>query len=355
MPLDQRTMSAEAIYVNGLISTGSATADDTGGPTGAPSEEGLAEPTSLAVAHGRILGVGSSEEMLEFAGPLTKITDLDGRRVIPGLIDGHMHAVRAGANWDQELHWTDQTRLVDALQSIREAAAIAPRGTWIRVVGGWHPSQFEERRCPTRQELDEAGGSSPVYVQSLYEEAVLNTSCLRATGFDVMLDNPPGGEIERSASGAATGVIRGMGAFSRCLAAMGTRSTREQEVSTAAMLRQLHAKGLTGIVDPGGFGMPPETYEAIRELWRHGGLTMRMRLFASAVGAGKEFDQLNEWLLGGRGDFDNDMIRLIGIGEVVHYGCHDFEGLDTSFSISASDRDELLAISRRTAEFGWPM
>jgi predicted amidohydrolase YtcJ len=348
-------MSADVIYVNGLIYTGSPSADRTGRSPDASSEAGFAEPTSVAVTLDRILGIGSNDEMLELAGPLTKIIDLDGRRVVPGLIDGHMHAVRAGANWDQELHWTDQTRLVDALQSIREAAAIAPRGTWIRVVGGWHPSQFEERRCPTRQELDEAGGSSPVYVQSLYEEAVLNTSGLRATGFDVMLDNPPGGEIERSASGEATGVIRGMGAFSRCLAAMGTRSTREQEVSTAAMLRQLHAKGLTGIVDPGGFGMPPESYEAIRELWRHGGLTMRMRLFASAVEAGKEFDQLNEWLLGGRGDFDNDMIRLIGIGEVVHYGCHDFEGLDTSFSISASDRDELLAISRRTAEFGWPM
>ena len=348
-------MSADVIYVNGLISTGSPAADRTGDSPDAPSAAGFAEPTSAAVTLGRILVIGSNDEMLELAGPLTKIIDLDGRRIVPGLIDGHMHAVRAGANWDQELHWTDQTRLGDALQSIREAAADAPQGTWIRVVGGWHPSQFEERRCPTREELDEAGGSSPVYVQSLYEEAILNTPGLRATGFDVMLDNPPGGEIERSTGGEATGVIRGMGAFSRCLAAIGTRSTRKQEISTAAMMRQLHAKGLTGIVDPGGFAMPPESYEAIRELWRHGALTMRMRLFASAVDVGKEFDQLNEWLLGGRGDFDNDMIRLTGIGEVVHYGCHDFEGLDTSFSISVPDREELLAISRRTAQFGWPM
>jgi len=348
-------MSADVIYVNGLIYIGSPTTDSTVDSTSATSEEGLTEPTSIAVALGRILGVGSTEEMLEFIGPLTKIIDLDGRRVIPGLIDGHMHAVRAGANWDQELHWTDQTRLEIALEGIREAAAIAPTGTWIRVIGGWHPSQFEERRCPTREELDEAGGSNPVYVQSLYEQAILNTAGLRATGLDVMVDNPPGGEIERSASGDATGVIRGMGAFSLCLAAFGTRSTAEQEISTATMIGQLHAKGLTGIVDPGGFGMPPESYEAIRELWRHGGLTMRMRLFASAVEAGKEFNQLNEWLLGGRGDFDNDMIRLMGIGEVVHYGCHDFEGLDTSFAISAPDREELLAITRRTAECGWPM
>ena len=144
-------MSADVIYVNGLIYTGSPSADRTGGSPDASSEAGFAEPTSVAVTLDRILGIGSNDEMLELAGPLTKIIDLDGRRVVPGLIDGHMHAVRAGANWDQELHWTDQTRLVDALESIREVAAITPEGTWIRVVGGWHPSQFEERRCPTRE------------------------------------------------------------------------------------------------------------------------------------------------------------------------------------------------------------
>ena len=142
-------MSADVIYVNALIYTGSSTDDRTGGSPDTSSEAGVSEPTSVAVTLGRILGIGSNDEMLELAGPLTKIIDLDGRRVVPGLIDGHMHAVRAGANWDQELHWTDQTRLVDALESIREVAAITPEGTWIRVVGGWHPSQFEERRCPT--------------------------------------------------------------------------------------------------------------------------------------------------------------------------------------------------------------
>lgn len=309
----------------------------------------------MAVASGRILAVGSTQEILRLVDSATTVVHLGGRRVIPGLIDGHMHAVRAGANWDQELHWTDVTRLADALDSIRDAAVLACEGAWIRVVGGWHPSQFEERRVPSRRELDAVSAGHPVYVQSLYEEAILNTVGLALTGFDHVMDNPPGAEIQRAANGEATGVIRGMGAFSRCLAAMGTRSTREQEVSTAAMLYQLHQKGLTGIVDPGGFAMPPEGYDGVRELWRHGNLTMRMRLFASAVDAGREVHQLEEWMTHGKDRFDDDMIRLTGIGEVVHYGCHDFEGLDTSFSISDSDQAELLAISRRTAQQGWPM
>src|SRR5664280_963248 len=174
-------MSADVIYVNGLIYTGSPSADRTGRSPDASSEAGFAEPTSVAVTLDRILGIGSNDEMLELAGPSTNIIDLDGRRVIPGLIDGHMHAVRAGANWDQELHWTDQTRLETALEGIREAALIAPGGAWIRVIGGWHPSQFEERRCPTREELDEAGGGNPVYVQALYEQAILNTAAVSYT------------------------------------------------------------------------------------------------------------------------------------------------------------------------------
>jgi predicted amidohydrolase YtcJ len=136
---------------------------------------------------------------------------------------------------------------------------------------------------------------------------------------------------------------------------MGSNSAPEQVSGTAAMMGQLHGLGLTGIVDPGGFNVPPESYEPLFDLWRRGDLTMRMRLFVSAVDAGKEYEQLNDWLRHTHSHFGDDMLRVVGIGEVVHYGCHDFEGLDSNFSISDSARDELLAISRRTAQRGWPM
>jgi predicted amidohydrolase YtcJ len=348
-------MYADALYLNGLIYAGRSPDHDSARRDTGAADSPFDEPTSLAIADGRVLALGSAEVVSQFMGPETLTIDLGGRRVVPGLIDGHMHAVRAGASWDQELHWTDVKSVGDALRSIRAAAAVAAPGAWIRAVGGWHPSQFAERRVPTRGELDEAGGEHRVYVQALYEEAVLNTAALCAIGIDAMTGDLPGGRIERDANGDPTGVLRGMGAFSRCLSAMGSRSVSEQRISTAAMLRQLHARGLTGIVDPGGFAMPPVSYDAIDELDRDGELTMRMRLFASAVDAGQESDQLNGWLSSGKDRFDGDMLRLIGIGEVVHYGCHDFEGLDPSFAISTGDREELLAISRRTARSGWPM
>ena len=343
----------DAIYLNGLIWPGALEYGNVGGGARA-DDNGVGEPTALAVGLGRVVGCGSTAEILELAGPGTEITDLAGRRVVPGLIDGHIHAVRAGATWDQELHWTGMPDVASALESIRRAAATASPGAWIRAVGGWHPTQFQEGRPPTREELDEVSAGHPVYVQALYEAAVLNTAGLRVTGLDRFVGDPTGGVIQRYPNGEPTGCISGMGGFARCLEVMGARSADEERASTTAMMSELHAAGLTGLVDPGGFGMPPERYEALFDLWRNGDLTMRTRLFVSAVDAGMEYQQLNDWLRHGQSQFGDDMLRLIGIGEVVHYGCHDFEGLDPSFAIEEGAREELLAISRRTAQRGWP-
>jgi predicted amidohydrolase YtcJ len=345
-------MKADAIFIDGLIFTGAAPHEVAEQSNGSG---GVSEPTAMAVTDGRVVAVGTTKEILGLATPDTLVTNLGGRRVIPGLIDAHMHATRAGATWDQELHWTRVTSLKEALESIRRAASTAPDGMWIRAVGGWHATQFEEGRPPTREELDEAGGGHPVYVQSFYDMAVLNSVALKSMGFDTLDGDPPGGVIERTSNGEATGVVTGMGAFAQCLVAMGQRSADEQRASMAAMMQELHGTGLTGIVDPGGFGMPPESYDVLFDLWRRGDLTMRMRLFFSAVDPGKEYEQLNHWLRHAQSQFGDESLRLIGLGEVVHYGCHDLEGFESDFLISTSAREELLEISRRTAERGWPM
>jgi predicted amidohydrolase YtcJ len=343
-------VSAESLYVNGLIFTGSAPHAVRDGASGVDGDT-----TAFALDHGRVVAVGPTKEMLDLAGPDTEIIDLGGRRVVPGLIDAHFHAVRAGTTWNKELHWTGVRDIASAMASIRRTATTAAPGSWIRVVGGWHPSQFAEDRAPSRAELDEAGGNHPVYAQALYESAVLNSEALKLAGFDLRSGDPPGGVVERTPDGEPTGVVTGMGAFGRCLSLMGPNSAHDQETGTAAMMSHLHGLGLTGIVDPGGFNVPPESYDALFDLWRRGDLSMRMRLFVSAVDAGREYEQLNDWLRHTHSHFGDDMLRVVGIGEVVHYGCHDFEGLEPDFSISDGARDELLAISRRTAQRGWPM
>lgn len=333
---------ADDVYLNGRIWPG-------GGQPAGP------EPTALAVARGRVAGSGSDSDIRALIGPRTRVIDLQGRRVVPGLIDGHMHAVRAGSTWTSELHWTGVPDVPAALASIRAAAQKARPGQWIRAIGGWHPCQFKESREPTSAELDEAAGDHPVYVQALYESAVLNSAGIRATGLDKVTGDLPGGRIERDAvTGRPTGRVHGMGAFTFCLNAIEPPDADQRLHSTAAMFADLHARGLTGIVDVGGFGMAPERYDALFDLSRRAELTMRMRLFLSAVDPGHEYEQLDAWVRHAYPHFGNDRVKFTGIGEVVHYGCHDFEGLD-DFGISDESAEQLQRISHRTAECGWPM
>jgi predicted amidohydrolase YtcJ len=302
-----------------------------------------------------VLAVGSDAELRELAGPGTRVIDLQGRRVIPGLIDGHLHAARAGLSWADELHWDGVPDLGTALASIHAAAERAAPGEWIRVVGGWHPDQFAQARAPTRAELDQAGGDHPVYVQALYEEGILNSAAIRASGLDQVSGDLPGGQVERDTdSGQPTGRVQGMGAFSFCLQAAATPGRDAQRRSTAAMVCDLHASGLTGAVDVGGLGMTPESYDPLFDLWRLGGLTLRMRLYLCAAHPGREYEEVDAWLRHAQTRFGDEMLQVTGVGEVVHFGCHDFEGLER-FSVSDESAAQLRQITRRTAERGWPM
>ncbi|MDX6361668.1 MAG: hypothetical protein QOC85_671, partial [Streptomyces sp.] len=240
----------DGVYLNGAVWAGGEVA-------------ARARPTALAVGRGRVVALGTDREIGELADAGTPVVDLGGRRVVPGLIDGHIHAVRAGATWVDELHWSGLPDVRAALASIADAAARARPGEWIRAVGGWHPCQLAEGRSPTREELDSVSGDHPVYVQALYDHAVLNSEALRRTGIDRLTADPPGGRVERAADNRPTGRISGLGAFSLCLAAVPVRSREEERAGLAAMVRELHATGLTGLVDPGGFQMAPRRYDAL--------------------------------------------------------------------------------------------
>jgi len=105
-----------------------------------------------------------------------------------------------------------------ALASIRAEVARRPPGEWVRAIGGWHPPPVHRGSPPpSRAELDAVAPEHPVYVQALYEYAVLNTAALRASGLDRLAEDPPGGHLERDADGLPTGRISGLPAFNRCL------------------------------------------------------------------------------------------------------------------------------------------
>jgi predicted amidohydrolase YtcJ len=308
---------------------------------------------SVAIKDGRVLAVGSDAELAPLAATARHTADLGGRRVIPGLNDSHIHAMRAGLTWNRTLHWEDVRTLGDALARVRQAAAGRAAGEWIFVIGGWHSRQLREGRLPTRAELDEAAPDNPVYIQELYARGVLNSAALARCGWDGATADPPGGQLLRNASGALTGEVTGIGAFAVPSALVGSADREEEIRGTAAMMAAFAGHGLTGVIDGGGMATSPRDYDALYELWRRGGLTVRARLFMCTWTTGREVDDYEQLTRVSQPDFGDAMLKVSGAGEMPHSGCHDFEGLNPEFMISDASYEELLQITRLCARHGW--
>lgn len=330
-----------------------------GGPVwhglGCPVGDG--SPTAVAISGGLITGVGSEAELRTLAHDATVTIDVAGRRVIPGLIDSHMHAVRAGLTYLDELDWTEVRGLAAALRTVRDAAAQRPAGTWMTALGGWQPGQFAEQRMPELSELDGAAPSHPVFVHPVYGQddyGVLNSAALRALGWTGRCADPDGGVLSRRADGTPDGRLSGLGAYQQVSQLALRPSPAEAKASTRAFLGRLAALGLTGVVDAGGLGMLPDRYGTIWSVWRAGELPVRIRLNLGAVTRGAETAEISTWqayLAPGMGD---DMLSVLGLGEVVHFGCHDWVGL-TPLDIRDTAIAEFTAIAREAAQRRWPL
>ena len=136
---------------------------------------------SIAVRDGRILATGTTAAVKKLAGKNTRVVDLQGRTLIPGLIDSHMHAIRAALSFSTEVNWIGAASLEEALGRIRDGAKRAAPGGWLIVAGGWTEHQFKEKRRPTQAELEAAAPGHPVYVQWFYAWAMLTRPALEAT------------------------------------------------------------------------------------------------------------------------------------------------------------------------------
>ncbi|MDA9016746.1 amidohydrolase [Candidatus Nanopelagicales bacterium] len=308
--------------------------------------------SSIGILGNRVTAVGSDADLADFADASTKIIDAQGKRIIPGLIDSHIHMIRAGLTWNQHLDWSGIKSLAQGMEMISEMASEKPAGTWICVVGGWGPGQFSEGRGPTAEELTNLAPNHPVFVQYLYESAVLNESALSAAGVTSESKDPDRGTFERDSQGQPTGVCRGVGAFALCLGLAGRPDFDTQVEWTAAMMRRLNRLGLVGVIDPGGMGMSPEAYRPIYELWRRQEMTIRTRIYMMVQGAGNERVQMREFMKYLHPGFGDDWLKLTGAGEIVSYGFMDLEGVNP-FTVTQEGSELLEELLVELIEAGW--
>jgi predicted amidohydrolase YtcJ len=205
---------------------------------------------AIAIKGDRIVAVGASQEIAKLAGPATKTIDARGRTIIPGLIDNHLHLLRAGNTWELELRWDGVNSRKQAIEMLRARAKSVGPGGWVFNIGGWATAQFTDDRKPfTREELDTIAPDNPVALQESYYQVFLNSRALKEFGIEAGKPDPSDfvrGSILRDASGKPTGIIRGDIAATRPVAARMPKLAPERlEASTEALVRDMNRAGLT--------------------------------------------------------------------------------------------------------------
>jgi predicted amidohydrolase YtcJ len=273
---------------------------------------------AVAIRDGRIVAVGTSADVRKMAGKQARIINLEGRTAIPGLIDSHMHAIRAALSFSTEVSWIGTRSIAEALDRIRQASHSMAQGAWLIVAGGWNVQQFRENRRPTQAELAAAAPNNPVYVQLGYGWAMLTPRALEKLHIASDADLASGGKLERDSDGKLTGGVSGA---QNAIIALFDRlpvPTPEQEVEgTKKFFRELNRLGVTGVVDPGGNNMTPESYQALFKVWRQREMTVRVAYSLCGITPGKEFEELKDLTQMLPMGFGDGMLRFNGIGERI--------------------------------------
>jgi predicted amidohydrolase YtcJ len=306
---------------------------------------------ALAIEAGHIAATGTAEELRKLAGPSTKIIDLGGRTVIPGLIDSHIHAIRAGFRYATEVNWEGAASIAEALDRLRSAAAREKpdqkQDSWLIVAGGWTPRQFAENRRPTEAEIATATSGHPVYIQLFYGYALINAVGRERLDIKSAGDLPDGAKFERDSENKPTGWIVGAGPAIISLYSRLPKPKVEEAIDgTRQFLRELTSHGLTGVIDPGGHNLAPEDYAALFQLWRNHELPLRVVYSIFAPRPGKEledFQTATQFLPMGAGD---DWLRFNGIGECITWGMYNNE------SPNEADKEAFYRVARWAADRG---
>lgn len=251
---------------------------------------------AVAVKDGKILAVGTSDDIKTYIGSDTKVLDLKGKPLLPGINESHMHAPFFGASrppLSLDLTYPTVQSIPDMVAALKQKVAEVEPGEWIRGFG-WDQGSLEEckndpSRLPRRSDIDPVSPNNPVVLTDFSVHTLLaNGKALELAGITKDTPDPESGEMERDpATGEPTGIFRELKAQDMVSKAVPllTREEKKQAILTA--LSHLNANGITsctdGAIGPGGeafmYGvMSAEFVDIYRELFDEDRLTARVNV-----------------------------------------------------------------------------
>src|SRR5437016_6192204 len=311
----------------------------------------------VAVKDGRFIAVGSSQAVRAHVGPGSKVVDLSGRFVTPGLADGHLHNEGGGRGID-----LSGTRSLDDLFAVvGRAAKDAAPGSVIVSNNDWHEAQLKEQRLPTAKELDQFAPANPVVLIRGGHEYILNSAAFRHWNITQATASPAGGEIGKDANGELNGELVD-NAKSLVTLPPAPAVTIENVLTTQ---RKLNAYGITSVRIPGNYrGDFFQALNAMLDARKSGALTLRWNVYLPGSGVRDvqrmrdilarsplKQDEGDEWVriggvkLGVDGGFEGGLMTKPFLGELGRNG--------TYFGINTVPPQPYTAIVQMLNEGGW--
>ncbi|MBV8535375.1 MAG: amidohydrolase [Alphaproteobacteria bacterium] len=308
---------------------------------------------AVAVKGERVVAIGPTAQIRAMAAAGARVIDLQGRTVIPGLIDNHGHYARAAQTWLREARLDGVLSRSDAMEKLRARAKTVKPDDWVVVIGGWSEGQFaDEPRGFTREELDRLVPDHPVYLQVNYSHAYVNSAALAAAGIDEHTAEPRGGKIERDANGRLTGRLDGAGAYMPVFRQIPPPPPEQAIAGATALLGDLSRVGVTAIGDVGGYNFSPDFYKPFDALRRENELTVRV--YNTVWGDVHTPDEVTAWLpqIPNIRPFHGDDLRdTVGYGETMYVPLH--EGpVDSGAAPPAADLAQFRKVASAVAEAG---
>jgi len=305
VPVAVSAQTADTVLINGKIYT--ANAKDEVVP-------------AVAILNDRFVAVGTNKAVESHVGPSTKLIDLKGRFVSPGLTDAHFHSEGGGPGVD-----LSKTRsMAELLDKVAAAVAAAPPGGLIFTNWDWHEAQLKEKRLPTTVDLDAISPNNPVVLVRGGHSLILNSVALAKYGINRDTVVPAGGAIPRDAKGNLTGEV--IDAAKKFVALPPPPAVTEADLLKTQST--LNRYGITAVRIPGGYkGDLLAAYGLMKKAEDEGRLTLRYNVYLPgfALQSGDEARKLiAKWNV--KQDEGDDWVRIGGIKLAIDGG---FEGAHT--------------------------
>jgi hypothetical protein len=268
---------------------------------------------AVAVRDGAFLAVGDTDEIRALAGPETVERDLAGRTVVPGLIDSHIHLRQVGMDLDRVMLF-DARSIDDILDAIATEVDTVDDGEWILAGWGWHESQLDEERLPTRSELDEVAPDNPVFIPRGAHVAVVNSVVLDMAGIDAGTEDPDGGTIVRDPeTGEPSGVVIEHARTELVEPVLPDRGYEDYIADIKRGMTELNSQGITAAMEP---GLEQDELRAYQRVATEGEATVRTDALVRVY-------SLDDMEAGGSyfyKDFGTEMLKIGGVKYMLDGG-----------------------------------